>query len=1306
MKYSTGKRAGALLLAVVLTLLMCPVVSAEETPAVPDTCPGCGLLLTELTYENWDSTTVFAENTITGDNHYRLTEDVTLTAQMTLTGPLVLDLNGYTMKAAENERCFDIQGGTLMLLDSSESKSGSLTGSDISGKDAADEACNGGTIRVKAGEFIMLGGTVRDGHGAQGGNIYCAAKTSLRIYGGTIRDGVAAGVGSSYGRGGNIYTQATTLITGDALIEGGIARYSEGNSGRGGNLFVHNRNTTVISGNAKIILGNAASRGGNILVNYNATLTIRDNAEIYGGTAKSAGSNIDVMTSTLNIAGGTIYGNPAGGAKNNISFYSTSSVLNITGGKTYGKIQTLVGMTINISGNPYVEHLYLPVELNKDGTEAGRALINPGKFDPSAWVGLEVEAEDKVFTAALEDFSSYLNFFNYTKEGLTWYRRKTDNALYLTKGTPCQCCGEDVNDIGWIPITADMVIQDMEGRVSTHYRLMENIQLLTPIAVDGTLGTVTIDLCGHTLTAPEGQSALNFVTGGKINIVDNSESKAGTILGCGEMHDDIGVLKIVGAGTEVNIYGGTITGGTAVGDNNYAGGVYLSDGAKLNMYNGNIVNNTAEDHGGNMFISGQSTFNFYGGLISGGMTLGGVAEGGAAFTGNGGNIYLTGRSFMNMYGGTITDGKNMKGAGGNIFVNSGAAFRMFDGIVENGAAARTAANLYVNSSSSGKYSSIEIYGGLVGLVDTSIAKVNSIASGSEENPFNIYNGTVLGQDVAAFLAACACYAYDGTTATVWNYGHIAGTCDSTCTMEDAWGKALVKTLQTGQHDFRLSGGAATCSLCGHTYYGENIVAMTEGRVYEDLHQALAETPVGGTVVLLADVTVDSLAVAEKGLNLNGYTLTANTFTSVIAGDVIDTSAGSTGKLVCPDVAFADTNSYLPVTFPDGIHFCAVGFTQWLERVDENTTKVKFYFTQRTEETIIDDALLAGNTQLEVSIRLSWVGSDGTAKEKTFLFSSELLQKYLEKWNSRVFVTTIDGVDKITDLQCTYQVSSTAGAGTTVSATTLNNVAEIREKLTWDAINGFALKHSTWTVDQMRDEVVAFMEFTKTYLWTPDETVSFDKNAKGSDDKMYQGTIYGGLPYVGVASGNVYRMMDYIDPATGLLDMKKAIPALGTKDHLDMSDMKYFGSQCSQSVYWGWGRVINSVDYQWTSSVVPRNGFILLGDVQVADVNAWTASYNTDMACAANGEQVIYGGYAEALRADGLVYYVETSGGNGAGHLVMVYEDAHVVYNADGTINGDESYLYIIDQAQSWETDTNESGDEYQRKNGVGTKMSF
>ena len=1303
MRKTQFQRIFSFLLATAIVFALCPAVTAEDTTPY-DICPLCNTAVTKLTYNDWDKNTVFADNTLAGDNHYRLSTNVKLAAQLVIPegACLVLDLNGYTMTAAEAARCFSVVGGTLILLDSSAKGTGTLVGSDVSVYGRCEDGYGGTIYVMEGGTFNMLSGTVTGGSAVYGGNI-CGTDATLNICGGTVSEGTAVAVEmegtNNTGRGGNLYlSYTTTLICGDAKILDGTAQYLTRNSGRGGNLFVIGRGETVISGNAVVAGGYAASRGGNMSINTSATVTICENAEVYGGVAKSVGNNIDVMTATLTVAGGTVYGSPVGGAANNITFYSSSSGLNITGGRIYGRIVTLAEMAINISGAPYVEHLYLPE----------KAYVNPEGLADGAWIGVEAEKYQYI-TGALEDPSCYVYFFNYDKTGLTWYdRRGGTNAIYLTTGTGCQCCGEDVTDIQWLYLTADTVIAPVEGnRIATHYRLAENIQLTdAPITVDGTQGAVTLDLCGYTLTAPENQQALNILAGSTLNIVDNSSGKKGTLLGGGDSAATGGVLKIIGQNTVVNLYSGTITGGSTVGDNFYGGGIYLTDYATLNMYGGNIVNNTAEDHGGNMFVSGMSTFNLYGGLISGGTALGGTNESGATFTGNGGNIYITGRSLMNMYGGLITDGKNMKGAGGNIFVNSGAAFRMYDGTVENGAAARTAANLYVNSSSGGVYSSIEIYGGTVGLVDTSLAKVKSIAVGSSENPFYIYNGVILGQDVQSHLAPCACYSYDGTDSTVWNYGHSSDVCDYSCAMEQAWGKAYVKDIHSGQHQFQLEKGTATCSLCSYTYYGKNIVAMAEGRVFEDLEEALSITTAGSTVVLLANVSVAELVVTEKTLDLNGYTLTAPVFTSALSGNVIDSSKKTTGKLVTENAIFADTNTYLPLTLSDGIHFCEVGFEQWLERVDEETTKVKFHFEQKTVDTIIDNALRDGNTEMEVQIRLTWTDSNGISRDKIYVFGPELLQKYLEKWNSRVFVTTIKGGTNVTDLKCTYQIASSAASGTTVRATTLNNVAEIQQKLTWDAINSFPIKHSSMTVDEMRDLVISFMKFNKTYLWTPDQSVSFDKNAGGTDDVMLQGNIYGGLPYVGVATGNVYRMMDYINPETGLLDMEKALPALATKDHLTMSDLKYFGSQCSINVYWGWGRVMNSTAYQWTSSVVPRNGFIFLGDIKIDDVSAWSASYNTDMACAANGQQVMYAGYAQALRADGLVYYVETSGGNGAGHLVMVYEDAHVVYNRDGSINGTESYLTIIDQAQTWETDENEAGDTFLRKDSVGKQVTF
>jgi hypothetical protein len=95
-----------------------------------------------------------------------------------------------------------------------------------------------------------------------------------------------------------------------------------------------------------------------------------------------------------------------------------------------------------------------------------------------------------------------------------------------------------------------------------------------------------------------------------------------------------------------------------------------------------------------------------------------------------------------------------------------------------------------------------------------------------------------------------------------------------------------------------------------------------------------------------------------------------------------------------------------------------------------------------------------------------------------------------------------------------------------------------------------------------------------------------------------------------------------------------------------------------------------------------------------------------MCCHENGEEVMYNTYAQAKKADVLVYYIESTGGAGAGHLMMLYEDAHVVYNEDGTINGDESYYRIIDQGQSWKSNTNASGDKFSHKGNIALKKTF
>lgn len=918
-------------------------------------------------------------------------------------------------------------------------------------------------------------------------------------------------------------------------------------------------------------------------------------------------------------------------------------------------------------------------------------------------------------------------------------------APISAEGTVCPCCEAAP---AWIEVNS--LTEDPFSEAG-HYRLTETITLQgAEIALDD---TVTIDLNGFSVYAAEGSRAFLINEGGTLNVLDTSEAADGALIGNDKVTDNGGVAFVYGtlnlysgrlvgtavpvngatvciniAGT-VNIHGGTveggsvtvgrkyggniynngklnfydglITGGSVVCDNSYGGNVYNS--GEFNMYGGTIENGIAYDHGGNLFCANASVTNIYGGLITGGEGLQGVKEDGSIFGGNGGNIYVTGYAArLYIYGGTISDGSLLRSYGGNLMVNSGAQVYMYGGTIENGAA-KTGANITVGSKgtlSDGteQYSGMYIMGGTINAganVSSDVLKRNTA------NTLVIYNCRYNGiQSLTARKAECACYMKDDAGITFWHKGDCTD-----CLFAKAYAEDAVAEVLDGRHKYHgIDAGTYICDNCAHTYYGENVVACLDGDLYENIEEAFAAAKAGSTLQLFADAAMTEVAVGGFTLDLNGYTLTAESFTSAVAGNVIDASAGSIGKLNCPDVTLADNNTYIPLTLDDGIHFCEVGFTQWIEPIDEDTTKVKFYFTQRAADTIIDDAIKDGNRELDVQIYLTWKDSSGKTQKKTVVFGTELLKKYTARWDGRVFVATIKG-SGITKLTCTYQLTSKASSGTTLSAESMVSSGYIHENLSWEQIDSFPLKRSDMTEQEMRDAIVDFMYFTKTYLWTPSVSVYYDRNTKGSDDKMLQGTVYGGLPYVGVASGNVYRMMDYINEY-GILDMEKALPALKTKEWLTMSDLKYFGSQCSISVYWGWGRLINSAAYQWTYHCVPKRGFILLGDMVIEDIDQWTAAYNTTLACHENGEQVMYGNYAAAKKADGLVYYIQSSSGDGAGHLMMVYEDAHVVYNEDGTINGDESYLVIIDQGQSWKKLTNESGDSFSHKGNIAQQKTF
>ncbi len=253
-----------------------------------------------------------------------------------------------------------------------------------------------------------------------------------------------------------------------------------------------------------------------------------------------------------------------------------------------------------------------------------------------------------------------------------------------------------------------------------------------------------------------------------------------------------------------------------------------------------------------------------------------------------------------------------------------------------------------------------------------------------------------------------------------------------------------------------------------------------------------------------------------------------------------------------------------------------------------------------------------------------------------------------------------------------------------------NYPEIKDKLSWDKINAFPIAPgSDMTTDQLRQLCADFFRFSKSALWTPDNSWNYIRNAHGTKDEMKRGQIYGGLPYIGLASCSIYRLMDWYDEETGVVNMAEA-----TKNP------KHFGNQCSIASHWGWARVINSAKHTWTQNMVVANGFLRVGPYTYDDsITDLSNGVNTVDICNANGEQTMFESYAQMKLADGFVNY------STAGHVIMCTGEP-VVVRKDGVIDGEESYLYITDQGQAWATYQGEKGDEYFMKSNVDKKISF
>ena len=258
-----------------------------------------------------------------------------------------------------------------------------------------------------------------------------------------------------------------------------------------------------------------------------------------------------------------------------------------------------------------------------------------------------------------------------------------------------------------------------------------------------------------------------------------------------------------------------------------------------------------------------------------------------------------------------------------------------------------------------------------------------------------------------------------------------------------------------------------------------------------------------------------------------------------------------------------------------------------------------------------------------------------------------------------------------------------------------------QPLTTETIKAIPIAKSSMTSRELRQICVDYIKLSVSCQWVSDATYCIDDNDKKNIEKNFtEGKLYGGIPYINMASGNLYRFMEFYDTKTGILNSKA----------LQMEPM-LFATACSGTAGWAWARVINSAEISWTHSINVKHGFVPVGsyvyDFDMDQIWEWGKDgkriyhYDTKKICKQNGEQVMYESYAQTLLAD---CYSRT------GHVAMAASDPVVVRDKNGKIDGKKSYIDLAEQGQytkaKFHLRKTSDGTEYRIRGNDGSPFTF
>ncbi|MBR7165453.1 MAG: hypothetical protein IKD18_04155 [Clostridia bacterium] len=310
------------------------------------------------------------------------------------------------------------------------------------------------------------------------------------------------------------------------------------------------------------------------------------------------------------------------------------------------------------------------------------------------------------------------------------------------------------------------------------------------------------------------------------------------------------------------------------------------------------------------------------------------------------------------------------------------------------------------------------------------------------------------------------------------------------------------------------------------------------------------------------------------------------------------------------------------------------------------------------------------------------------------------------------------------------VTDTAAQGTEDGSETASPAEKefLPDRLRAETVAKYPVATDKMSKAELRQLSLDFFLLQLSFQWIPNMEFTDWSTTYGSFKKaLHTDAIYEGIPYQSKGFGSVYRWLEYYDEETAIFDVERAFAENGgigengaimdveKDENGKITYKKYYCmmtmfNQCSSSSFWGWGRVVNSVDYLFTADMTVYNGFIPVGGFTYPNMETLQqfgvvsesnpTGYDTDDVIAdwnaANGKDAMYKCYSKMKPADLLV---------STGHTLMV-KSVDLQYRADGTIHEGLSTVVVQEQIEKWARSTRLDGKAYYIQGEQNNSYSF